>query len=80
MDCHCLCLTVSHRPIHHSASNGHPQVIDILLKANLSGILCVDNNGITPLMNAAYNGHVDCIKYVLEISLVAPPLTLFLAC
>ncbi len=59
-----LGLTIRTRPIHHAASNGHAQVIDILLKANLSGILCVDNNGITPLMNAAYNGHVDCIKYV----------------
>lgn len=52
------------RAIHLAATNGHLEIIEILVQANAK--LDIENdNGITPLYNAYRKGHNNIVKFLL---------------
>lgn len=52
--------------IHQAARDGNVEVIQLLLKQESGNIDMVDNDGVTPLCIAAYDGHVGVVKLLLE--------------
>ncbi|VDM22628.1 unnamed protein product [Hydatigera taeniaeformis] len=51
------------RPIHIAADFGQLEMLDLLVK---NGADVKDNYGVTPLLAAVYEGHVDCVAFLLK--------------
>ena len=52
--------------LHLASENGHPEIVDILLKSG-SVITASDNKGNSALHYAASNGHLDIVRMLVEI-------------
>jgi len=51
--------------IHCAADYGQALVLEYLLSAG-ANVNALDKHGITPLMNAVFEGHTACVKILLE--------------
>ncbi|KAG0425913.1 hypothetical protein HPB47_026980 [Ixodes persulcatus] len=51
--------------LHHSALNGHPEIVALLLDHEASANV-VDGQGSTPLHLAAWTGNTDVVRLLLE--------------
>src|SRR5476649_2404567 len=52
--------------IHDAAKSGDLAKVKALLKANPDFVNSKNTNGLTPLDYAAYSGHIDVVKLLLE--------------
>eukprot|EP00118_Oscarella_pearsei_P024796 m.306816 g.306816 ORF g.306816 m.306816 type:complete len:119 (+) comp41605_c0_seq1:188-544(+) len=52
--------------IHFAADYGHPEVIKYLADCG-ADLNVKDSYGITPLLSAVYEGHVECIKLLIKM-------------
>lgn len=55
----------SRYPLHHAADFGQVEIVRCLLENN-ANINQKDDFGITPLLAAIYENHVECVKLLLE--------------
>lgn len=53
-------------PIHLAASNGHEDVLHVILEHPSTDINLLDNDGNSALHLAAKAGHVECLKLLLD--------------
>ncbi|KAL5110458.1 Myotrophin [Taenia crassiceps] len=53
------------RPIHIAADFGQLEILDLLVK-NGADVNVKDSYGITPLLAAVYEGHADCVAFLLK--------------
>ncbi|KAM4614934.1 myotrophin [Polymixia lowei] len=51
--------------LHYAADHGQTEILEYLLSKGAS-IDAPDKYGITPLLSAIYEGHVSCVKILLE--------------
>ncbi|XP_014666098.1 PREDICTED: myotrophin-like [Priapulus caudatus] len=52
-------------PIHYAADYGQKDVIKYLLEAG-ADVNSIDKHGISALLAAIWEGHTDCVKFMLE--------------
>lgn len=56
---------VSYTPLHEAVSNGHTQILQLLLRHD-GDVNSRANNGCTLLHLAASSGHVNCVRVLLD--------------
>ncbi|XP_042577506.1 myotrophin-like [Cyprinus carpio] len=53
------------KPLHYAADCGQAEMLEFLLSKG-ADVNAPDKHGITPLLSATYEGHVTCVKILLE--------------
>jgi len=51
--------------LHIAAEENFDEMVKLLLESNANA-MCVDKNGLTALHSATYNGHLECVKLLIE--------------
>ncbi|CAB1346036.1 unnamed protein product, partial [Coregonus sp. 'balchen'] len=53
------------KPLHYAADCGQAEMLEFLLSKG-ADVNAPDKHGITPLLSATYEGHLSCVKILLE--------------
>uniref|UniRef100_A0A8C7QB63 Myotrophin n=1 Tax=Oncorhynchus mykiss TaxID=8022 RepID=A0A8C7QB63_ONCMY len=53
------------KPLHYAADCGQAEMLEFLLSKG-ADVNAPDKHGITPLLSATYEGHLTCVKILLE--------------
>eukprot|EP00842_Homolaphlyctis_polyrhiza_P000719 jgi/Hompol1/1648/HPOL_000822-RA len=53
-------------PLHVAVSRHHLDVVDVLVRDPRSNVNCQDASGLTPLMNAAAQGSLSLLEYLMD--------------
>ncbi|KPP66106.1 myotrophin-like, partial [Scleropages formosus] len=53
------------KPLHYAADCGQADVLEFLLSKG-ADVNAHDKHGITPLLSATYEGHLACVRILLE--------------
>jgi len=52
--------------IHCAADYGQKEILDYLISSKKANVNAVDKHGNTPLLNAVFEGHTLCVKFLLD--------------
>uniref|UniRef100_A0A3Q2PWR2 Myotrophin n=1 Tax=Fundulus heteroclitus TaxID=8078 RepID=A0A3Q2PWR2_FUNHE len=58
-------LDTGRKPLHYAADFGQGDVVAYLISKG-ANVNATDKHGITPLISACYEGHLPCVKMLLE--------------
>ncbi|CAL8339778.1 unnamed protein product [Arctogadus glacialis] len=53
------------KPLHYAADCGHAEILEYLLSQG-ADVNAPDKHGLTPLLSAIYEGHLSCVRILLE--------------
>jgi ankyrin repeat protein len=58
--------TTAYKPVHQQALGGEVSGLDESIRKNPAALNLGDANGNTPLMLAAFHGHLDAVRFLLQ--------------